>query len=61
MLAYDSIREELIALNGCDGLRENVFASLLSGVFATTMTNPIDVIKTRIMIGTQKSVFLFKS
>jgi len=54
---YDESKRAIVRYTGADdGVKLHVMASLLSGLVTTTITNPLDVIKTRMFVGKSRSM-----
>lgn len=56
LASYDHAKHSLIRFfDGNDGPQYHLFASLVSGIVATTVAAPFDMLKTRVMTATQTS------
>lgn len=51
---YDEVKRRVVQYSGLkDGLHVHLSSSMIAGLVTTTITNPIDVIKTRMFTGEQ--------
>lgn len=49
---YDEVKRRVIAVTGWkDSIQTHLLSSMIAGLVTTTITNPIDVIKTRMFVG----------
>ncbi|RPB27999.1 mitochondrial carrier [Terfezia boudieri ATCC MYA-4762] len=57
LATYDEFKKLILGAGlGGDGIGTHFAASLLSGLVATTVCSPVDVVKTRVMVGQGKGV-----
>ncbi|XP_072952828.1 mitochondrial uncoupling protein 5-like [Typha angustifolia] len=49
LATYDQAKEAILANGGADGMGTHVAASFAAGVVAAAASNPVDVVKTRVM------------
>ena len=57
LATYDEFKKLILGTGlGGDGVGTHFAASLMSGLVATTVCSPVDVVKTRVMVGQGKGV-----
>ncbi|KAF8420120.1 mitochondrial carrier domain-containing protein [Tirmania nivea] len=57
LATYDEFKTLILGAGlGSDGVGTHFAASLMSGLVATTVCSPVDVVKTRVMVGQEKGV-----